>query len=104
MKFCDQCQTIMFASTSTVGVVYNCPRCANQAEGTPEDTLLAEGYQESTELKYQKHAAFIESSAHDPAGHKVEKQCPKCKMPYMTLVQIGEQMTTIYTCTCGYRS
>lgn len=80
-----------------------CTRCLTVIPGTDEDTLLAEGYQESTALQYEKHASFIETSAFDLAGYKVSKPCPKCDMPYMTMVQVGEQLNTMYTCTCGHR-
>lgn len=104
MKFCDVCQAIMKPALGALHVQYNCDRCMNSAAGSAEDTLLAEGYKDSHELQREKHQAFIEESAFDAAGNKVSRECPQCKMPYMTLVLIGENLTKMYTCTCGYRA
>jgi DNA-directed RNA polymerase subunit M/transcription elongation factor TFIIS len=103
MKFCPKCESIMSSVATNTGVMFQCGRCLASVDGTPDDSLLAEGYQESTALQYEKHAAFIETSAFDTAGNKVAKPCPKCNLPYMTMVQIGEQLNTMFTCTCGFR-
>lgn len=94
----------MVPGTTAMNVVFKCNRCLETIVGTDEDSLLAEGYQESTALQYEKHAAFIETSSFDPAANRVAKPCQQCGMPYMTLLQIGNQLNTMYTCICGFRT
>ena len=100
MYFCPQCDSVMLKNTTpTGGIIYNC-RCQNSIDGTSEDTLMSEGYIESAK-SCQKHMVFIENSAHDTAGNVVNIDCGKCGLDFMTLIRVGENETTMYTCSCG---
>ncbi len=102
MKFCDECGSVMSKNTSITGaIIFVCP-CMRQVTGGPDDTLMATGTigVENT----MSYTVFIEQSALDPAGNRVFAECPQCKIDFMTMIQVGENLTTMYTCDCGYRT
>lgn len=83
-------------------ITFHC-RCQNITEGTPDDTLIEEGFLESSKSDL-KHSVFIENSPHDPAGCRVKKDCPKCGLDFLTLIMVGTNENTMYTCDCGFTS
>jgi hypothetical protein len=90
----------MQKTTTAVGeVVFQC-KC-QQVNGGPDDTLMAEGFIEAGEAA-QKHMVFIENSPYDPAANVIMRDCPNCKLNYLTLIRVGVNETTMYSCTCGY--
>jgi hypothetical protein len=50
-----------------------------------------------------KYITLIENSPFDIAGQKINKPCPKCNMPYMTLIYVGKDYKVLHTCVCGWR-
>jgi hypothetical protein len=72
-------------------------------EGRPNDTLMAEGREEFEESNL-KHEVFITQSPYDSAGAVVYKDCPSCGLNFLTMVRVGVNEQTIYTCGCGYRA
>jgi predicted RNA-binding Zn-ribbon protein involved in translation (DUF1610 family) len=84
------------------GIVFEC-RCKNVIAGTPSDTLMFEMYM-NTGMSNLKHEIFISNAAFDPARNLVNKDCPDCGINFLTMIMPGEEMITIYTCTCGYKS
>ena len=100
MRFCEKCGSIMQKNTTATGeIVFQC-RC-QQVNGDGNDTLMAEGYIETNEAA-QQHMVFIENSPYDPAANIVMRDCPKCGLNYLTLIRVGVNETTMYSCTCGY--
>lgn len=100
MRFCDKCGAIMQKNTTATGeIIFQC-RC-QQINGNPDDTLMAEGFIETGESA-QKHMVFIENSSHDPAANIIMRDCPNCKLNYLTIIRVGLNETTMYSCTCGY--
>lgn len=87
----------------TGNIVFKCPQCQQTYDGTADDTLMDEEYLESNTLE-SKHAVFIENSAFDLAANTVMLDCPQCGLDYLTLILTGEDMTTMYSCTCGYQA
>jgi hypothetical protein len=69
--------------------------------GGPDDTLMAEGFVETSEAA-QKHMVFIENSSYDPAANVILRDCPSCGLNYLTLIRVGVNETTMYSCSCGY--
>ena len=103
LQFCRECESVMTKNTTAVGViVYQC-RCLLTIEGRPDDTLMAEGYLETTKSDL-KHNVFIENSPFDAAGNIVLKDCPECGLNFLTMIRIGETLKTMYACSCGYRA
>lgn len=101
MKFCRECESVMSKNTTTTGVIiYHC-RCQLTVEGQPDDTLMAEGFLETTKTDL-KHIVFIENAPFDPAGNIVLKDCLKCGLNFLTMIRVGVNETTIYSCSCGY--
>ncbi len=103
LRFCKQCEAVMTKSTSTTGIIVFQCRCLLVEDGEPDDTLMAEEYLITTESN-QKHEVFIENSSYDPAGNIVLKDCPKCGLNFMTMIRIGINETTMYSCSCSYRA
>jgi hypothetical protein len=87
------------ASNALGDIVFQC-RCLNTELGMPDDTLMAEEYLE-TGRSDLKHNVFIKNAAHDTAANIVLKDCPNCRLNFMTRILIGTQESTLYTCTCG---
>jgi DNA-directed RNA polymerase subunit M/transcription elongation factor TFIIS len=100
MRFCEKCGSVMQKNTTAAGeVVFQC-KC-QQINGTPDDTLMAEGFIETSEAA-QKHMVFIENSSYDPAANIIMRDCPQCGLNYLTLIRVGVNETTRYSCSCGY--
>ena len=78
-------------------------RCLQTAEGTADDSLMAEEYLEANMLT-SKHDVFIENSAHDPAANIVLVDCPQCGLDFMIQIMTGDDQITMYTCSCGYKT
>jgi hypothetical protein len=80
-------------------VVFKC-RCTYTIAGEPKDTLF---YEEIPATSFNaKYNVFIENSPYDTAANRVRKECPKCKLDFMTQIRVGEVQSTIYTCFCGH--
>ena len=103
MRFCVECGSMMTKVTSTDGqIIFSC-RCLLVEEGTPEDTLMEEELLESNENTNQ-HAVLVENAAFDTAANIVMKDCPKCRLNFMTMIHFGSNETTMFTCTCGFKT
>ncbi len=98
MKFCKICSSLLSAHT-TGELTFHCI-CQQVYPSTLEDTLRFE-MNLTTKDSIDKYATFIENSAFDLCGNKVEKTCI-CGIPFMTMSYIGEEEIPIYTCTCGH--
>lgn len=83
-------------------ILYQC-KCLLSVTGGPEDTLMAEEYFLAGESNL-KHEAFIETSAFDAARHIVKRDCPNCGLDFMTMILVGQSLTAMFTCTCGYQT
>jgi len=81
-------------------VIFQCS--CDRVEGGPDDTLMDSEYPD-TSGSIANHAVFIENSAHDPAANIVMKDCPDCGINFLTIIQVGANDVTMYTCTCGMR-
>ncbi len=102
MKFCRECNSVMSKTTTLHGaIIFQCP-CQLQEPGQPDDSLMAEGLFENTGSDH-KHMIFIENSPFDPAANIVLKDCLNCGLNFLTLIRIGQNETTFYTCTCGFQ-
>jgi len=101
MKFCPECDSVMNKNTTPDGsIVYIC-KCQLMVDGHPDDTLMAEGFLESTKSDL-KHQVFIENAPFDLAGNIIFKDCPDCGLNFLTMIHIGSNVTTMYVCSCGY--
>ena len=93
----------MTKNATTAGIIVFQCRCGWERQGEPDDTLMREKFLETSESN-QKHEVFIENSPDDDAGKKILKYCHKCGLNFMTMVRIGVNETTMYSCSCGYRA
>ena len=103
MQFCSDCGSHMVKNTTLEGgIIFKC-KCQRLVEGGPDDTLMSEGYMD-TNAVVKGYDVFIEQSAHDLAGRKINKECKQCGVPFITQIYVGLNETTMYTCTCGFRA
>lgn len=103
MNFCPACESKLTKSTTTAGtIIFQC-QCALIINGTDTDTLMMEKYINADE-NMSKHQVMISNAPYDLAGNRVMKDCPKCGLNYMTMLRIGPNQTTAYSCKCGYSS
>jgi len=49
----------------------------------------------------KKYHKLISTSARDPVNEIIHKVCDICKRDYMTEINLGDEVTFIYTCKCG---
>jgi DNA-directed RNA polymerase subunit M/transcription elongation factor TFIIS len=101
MKFCEECGSMMSKSTSATGEIIFLCRCQRIEKGNVDDTLMDEGQEGGGGGEF-KHSIFIENSSVDPAANIVFKDCPKCSLNFMSMIRIGSNEMTIYSCSCGY--
>lgn len=93
----------MTKSTTPAGkVMFQC-RCLITVEGQPNDTLMDEETFEAAESD-TVHGVLVDMAPFDAAGHIVMKDCPNCRLNYMTMFIVGKDLQTMYGCTCGYRA
>lgn len=106
MNFCDLCGAKMTRTPTPDGrVVFVCA-CLNQIDGTPADTRFeciyyGDAAKKSVEMK---HKDLIFNAPFDHAANIVMKDCPDCGLDFVTLLRIGSAETTMYTCSCGWKS
>ncbi len=101
MQFCPICEAILSKNPMPDGTIMFVCSCTHKFEGKPNDTLMASGSINGID-SVQRYIEFIENSPFDAARNLVMRGCPKCKMPVMTMIRIGDNETTMYTCDCGY--
>ena len=103
MEFCSDCSAILSKITLPDGDIQFTCTCLASFKGQPKDTLMAEGTIYATDGD-QKHRVFIENAPFDPTRNLVKKDCPECKLDVMTMIRVGISETTMYICTCGYKT
>lgn len=102
MKFCKDCSSILTPKATGDKLVFICI-CGNQYDATPEDTLRIHRIIDASEST-QKFHMFMENASFDPAANIVKKECPQCKLGYMTRVYVGQNVSLYYVCECGYKT
>lgn len=100
-KFCPECESYMHKSTATGTIIYKC-RCQFTMQGNEYDTLMDEQIYGAAESNI-KYIDFINNSAHDPAGNRINKPCPSCKVPFITTIRLGSTEMVMFLCDCGWR-
>ena len=102
MKFCPECKSVMAKTTTSTGEIVFLCHCQVTVKGNNDDTLMASGG--GTGQSDLKHAVMIDNSPFDLAGNKIKRDCPLCGVDFLTLVRVGANEITMYTCSCGYRA
>jgi DNA-directed RNA polymerase subunit M/transcription elongation factor TFIIS len=99
--FCDKCGNLLENVVHIDGTLKKV--CSNDLEtydASVYDSLIDSDNMQSAE-SVEKFEKFITNSAFDPTNKKIINPCPKCKKKIVTMIQITDQLKTIYTCTCG---
>lgn len=92
----------MTSAATFNGVIWKC-RCGQIENGCDDDTLFFEEYLENAHSN-MKHQVFMENAPHDLAANIILLPCPKCRLIGLTLVHVGDKMTTMLICKCGYKT
>lgn len=101
LRICDACgvrSTERFAANDKV--TFKCS-CGNVMEGGTEDRIM-KTWEMSTTENTDKYQILIRNSSFMREGNLTKRECPKCKLPYLTQNRIGPEQTIVYTCKCGY--
>jgi hypothetical protein len=69
--------------------------------GDANDTLMESGTIDA-DMSSIRDSVFIQNSPFDAAANTVRKTCLNCKLDYLTMIRVGEDSATIYTCKCGW--
>lgn len=97
MKFCSNCHNIMEQKTQSGDVIYTCTSCQLTQIGDDYGTLFDEETNMGAEND-EKYETFVSNVPYDNAAYLVEKKCPKCSIPYMALIRIGQLEKAKYVC------
>lgn len=101
MHFCPDCSQAMRRVAADDAMYFECPTCGKRENARNADRRVAGGSLVSGVLG--RHQTLLRWAALDPAGDKVEKECPACGLPYMTRVMFGEGVDVVHTCDCGHQ-
>ena len=93
MKFCPSCQ-----STTKVDLKNATFVCTNCHEATPIKGL-EELRREKTYIASDPSIYDLNLSARDKINARVDKQCEKCKSPFMVSAQLHDSFVLV--CDCG---
>ena len=99
MRFCKECQALMMKTAQADGSISFMCDCGISMPGMPDDTLMHEKIIEHA-VGGLKFVQFIENSPYDAARAIVMRKC-KCGLDHMTMIRIGDEQRTMYTCKCG---
>jgi len=101
VKFCDTCKSLLPKDMTQEVITFKCTVCESSKIiiGDPEDSLIEQG----TYIQNQIHTTYIENSPYDLAGYTILKKCLNCEKEYLTMIRIGVNEETYYTCTCGFK-
>lgn len=102
MPFCENCDRHMTKRTTTNKIVFTCAKCYTRTDGTDEDTLMSSRINFVDDASNGMYQTFKKQAAVDPTNAKELIPCPKCKMPYTTLIRLGAQDRGFLICSCGY--
>ena len=100
--FCNNCFTVLGPNFSTNELTFDCPRCAQSFNSTPEDSMRFSEFRRNT---YHSDFPPIKNGGFDPMNFKERRDCKSgCGGKFVRHVRIGDDMKLIYCCTeCGYR-
>jgi len=99
MRFCDVCESLLSNIITTTELYYQCTRCQKKFKASPEDTLCL---QQSFDTKTLTSNTFMKNAAYDKTCPKIYKECPKCKASIVNYIVVGDSLTYVYVCECGY--
>lgn len=99
VKFCNKCNSMMMKTANNGTIKFICV-CGVSADGEAADYVMKKTHSSRDDV--EKFKIMIENSPFDLAGQKVSVSCPKCAMPYRTLVMVGTNKQIMLTCECGF--
>ena len=100
MKFCNNCNNILYIKTSGDELTFECKVCLNTIEGNPSDTLICDVKINNTEDIFVKYESFINLCIRDNTLPRVMRDCsnPECKETIMKYAILGNDMQYLYIC------
>lgn len=103
MKFCDKCQSILEAKTTGNQLKFYCDSCKKPYDSKPEDSLRSQIVLKAENVESTGDMYYMELNApHDPAGYRIDADCPNCGMKFLVKIYVGPEYSVRYICSCGY--
>lgn len=106
MKFCANCNNILYVNTVNNNLTYTCKVCLNSIPADNEDTLLLDVRLNNEEDLLIKYESLINLSIKDNTLPLIHMKCKnsKCDETILKYIILGDSMQYIYICTkCNYR-
>jgi hypothetical protein len=101
MRVCSLCQTRTMVRQIEAGEVSFICACGNRENGSGADRLIESGGGKRTG-QTQKFETLVKCAPRARETLRVAEPCPKCDTPFTTVLRLGEEMTGIRTCSCGF--
>jgi len=103
-NFCPHDGRALRRDTANGRPEFECPACHERLLGNDHDALIDHHvnprYRATNAAK--DYATLLRHAAHDPANCKVAVPCPRCALPVLTQIHVGDEMTVFQMCECGY--
>jgi predicted RNA-binding Zn-ribbon protein involved in translation (DUF1610 family) len=98
MKVCEACGRLLLWDTTQATLFLYCPACGARRPAAPGDLRLDGSSAEANPVDFSR---VVETAALDPVTEFVDRKCPKCGLPVMARLILGDAMMVLYTCSCG---
>ncbi len=97
MKFCQNCENILYKDTSNNELKYKCKICLAEIPVDPSDTLMVNVSLKNENSLY-KSDIYLNLASKDPICPNVFKKCNNCNETIIKQVVISSENQTIYIC------
>lgn len=102
MRVCSVCATATMQSRIEPSQVSFFCACGNQEAGGGSDRLIASGGGSRTG-QAQKFETLVRCAPFARETLRVARPCPDCDIPFTTVLRLGEEMSGVRTCSCGFK-
>lgn len=97
MKFCHNCNNILYKSTHNNILKFICNTCLTEISSNAEDTLMTNVSLQESETLY-KSEIYLNISAKDSISPLIHKQCTKCDENIIRQIMVSDNGEAIYVC------
>jgi len=101
MDFCTECDNLTEKILKPDGSIsLECTSCYHTIDAGPQHTLM---FREDliSDNCLEGFTELIQNSSSTPVCVREAVKCTKCGIDYMNMVIVSDNMTVLYTCTCG---
>lgn len=97
MKFCNNCNNILYKSTENDILKYICNTCLLEKDASPEDTLML-NISFSDNKNLLKSEIYLNIANKDPISPYINENCTKCENTIIKQICIENNGKSIYIC------